>query len=132
MDARLVGEEQKVQNAQYSIQGVQRTGGNYQVYIENTGEEVFNLDNKSTLYVGVNGNDPVAVSIEGSGSCSWSNPTPGPGETSNCDTGVSWDSSYVTDGQTTSFDLRLAGPNGEVSKATYQCTESSSSNGDTC
>ena len=119
--------QQKLQNADYAIQGVQKVGtspSEYQVYIKNTGDSTYNLSSSSTLYVGENGDSPVALNVAG-GSCDWSTGTLAPGDTANCNTGITWEDSYQNDGQSTEFELRIQ----DTRMASYQCDETSS---DTC
>ncbi|WEL19832.1 archaellin/type IV pilin N-terminal domain-containing protein [Candidatus Nanohalococcus occultus] len=117
------GQLQDVQNAEYSIIGVNKTGSDtYGISLKNTGDVTLDLENRSTLQVGVNGDAPVASEVRGN-QCGDEFGRLTPGSTEFCDTGVSWNSGYEDDGIDTVFQLQV----GQTVKAEYTCTETGTS-----
>lgn len=111
----------RAQSASYDITAMNETSsGNYGVVLKNTGDVTYNLSAESTLLMGVNGGDNVAVTARGGNDCGETFGVLRPGDSAFCDTGISWDSDYENDGQSTDVQLQI----GNNVKARYSCTES--------
>lgn len=114
-------QQQKIQQASYSIVGVDLQDAttdpvsDYGVTVRNTGDVTLNLTQQSTILVGVDGQEPVAASVQG-GSCSLG--AISPGSTGSCTLGISTTGSRG-DGQATTIQLQV----GNALKASYTCTE---------
>jgi flagellin-like protein len=110
---------QKIQQSSYSIIGTYVGGANYKVTLKNTGDTTLDLTQSSTLMIGKNGGEPVAVSLQGN-ECSFGSLAPGQDAT--CNTGVPVGG--FDDGASTTIQLKV----GEAIKTSYSCTEKSGQN----